>query len=265
MAKILIIDDDGIVRDALTVFFSRAGHQVFTASDGGNGVLAFKNTKPDLVILDRDLPVITGSAVFAKIRELSSATPVVILTGYDAPEDGNAYLRDGAASFLSKGDGLSNVLKEVERILGPGDKPAAAPIERRKQAPAPRNKKQGTVLVADDDESILNLLDRFLTSLGYKVLRAKNGDEAIKLSLSQKPDIVLLDIFMPDKDGIHVLKELGPQMPGTGFLMITGNDDEEVAKTCLRLGAFDYIPKPLNLACLESTVNARMLLQKNGG
>lgn len=118
MAKILIIDDDGIVRDALTVFLTRAGHQVNTAADGGNGVLLFKNTKPDLVVLDRDMPVKTGSVVFKEIREISKATPVIILTGYDAPEDAESYLRDGAASFLSKADGLSNVLDAVDKLLG---------------------------------------------------------------------------------------------------------------------------------------------------
>jgi DNA-binding response OmpR family regulator len=265
MANILIIDDDGIVRDALTVFLTRAGHQVTTAADGGNGLLVFKNGKQDLVILDRDLPVMTGSAVFAKLREVSAATPIIILTGYDEPEAAEAYLRDGAASFLSKGGGLSNVLDEVDRVLGI-DKPASAPkVERRRAPQAAPAADKGLVLVADDDLSILNLLDRFLSSLGYEVLRAPDGAIAVRLARERRPDIILLDIFMPEKDGVEVLRELLPEMPETGIIMITGNDDEELAKTCLRMGAFDYTPKPINLACLESTLKARMLLQKKTG
>lgn len=265
MANILIIDDDGIVRDALTVFLSRAGHQVTTASDGGNGVLAFKNGKPDLVILDRDLPVLTGSMVFAKIREISK-TPVIILTGYDAPEDAEAYLRDGAASFLSKGDGLSNVLTEVDRVLGVKKTDGKPPIERRKAgkpAPAQTDTPKAVILVADDDVAILAVLSRFLTSLGYQVERAEDGEAAIELAKARKPDIALLDIFMPKKDGIEVLKELSVELPGTGFIMITGNEDEEVARACLHMGAFEYIPKPVNLVALENTIKARLLLQKN--
>jgi DNA-binding response OmpR family regulator len=266
MANILIIDDDGIVRDALTVFLSRAGHQVQTASDGANGVLVFKNTKPDLVILDRDLPVMTGSAVFAKIREAAPKTPVIILTGYDAPEDAEAYLRDGAASFLSKGSGLSNVLEEVDRVLGIKRPQPGPKIERRKLEPrACSEEKKGLVLVADDDEAILNLLDRFLSSLGYEVLRAADGKVALELARTRRPDIILLDIFMPEKDGVEVLRELLPEMPETGIIMITGNDDEELAKTCLRMGACDYTPKPINLISLENTLKARILLQKNNG
>jgi len=265
MAKILIIDDDGIVRDALTVFLSRAGHQAFTASDGGNGVLAFKSGLPDLVILDRDLPVMTGSAVLAKIREISKSIPVIILTGYDAPEDAEAYLRDGAASFLSKADGLSNVLNEVDRVLGIKKKSAEPAIERRlSPAPAARGQAKGVVLIADDDVQILNILSRFLGSLGYEVLLAEDGAKAVELARSGLPDIVLLDLFMPAKDGLQVLTELFPEMPGAGFMMITGNEDEEVARACLRAGAFDYVSKPLNLASLENSIRARLLLQQKG-
>lgn len=267
MANILIIDDDGIVRDALTVFLSRAGHQVTTASDGANGVLAFKNGSPDLVILDRDLPVITGSTVFAKIREISN-TPVIILTGFDAPEDAEAYLRGGAASFLSKGDGLSNVLSEVDRVLGVKKSDGKPPIERRKNPTAPQPKtdtagsSKALILVADDDPAILRLLARFLESLGYDIELAEDGEVAVEMARVRKPDIALLDIFMPKKDGMEVLKELIAEQPGIGFVMITGNEDEEVARACLRMGAFDYISKPVNLDALENTIKARLLLQK---
>lgn len=253
MAKILVIDDDGIVRDALTVFLTRAGHEVVTAADGGNGALVFKNARPDLVILDRDLPVKTGSVVFKEIRAVSPGAPVIILTGYDSPEDAEAYLRDGAASFLSKGDGLSGVLDAVEKLLGaPGRcRPAAEPAAAK-----------GLLLLADDDQAILNVLTRFLGSVGFKVLTAKDGAEAVSVARERKPDIVLLDILMPKKDGIEVLKELVPEMPETGFIMITGNEDEDVARACLKLGAFDYIEKPVNLELLGNILKARMLIQR---
>jgi len=263
MAKILIIDDDGIVRDALTVFLTREGHSVTTAADGGNGVLAFKNTMPDLVILDRDLPVITGSVVFQKIRDISRSVPVMILTGYDAPEDAEAYLADGAACFLSKGDGLSNVLREAGRILGTPAHPGRFPIERRHQAETPADARTGgVILVADDDEAILKVLSRFLTDAGHKVITAADGVAAERLAREGKPDIILLDIFMPGKDGIEVLKDIVPEMRDTGIIMITGNEDEDVARACLKLGAFDYVPKPINLDSLEERIRARLLLQK---
>ena len=266
MAKILIIDDDGIVRDALFVFLTRAGHEVFTAADGANGVQVFKAALPDLVVLDRDLPILSGSGVFDKIREVSKNVPILILSGYNDPEEVGAYLRSGAAAFLPKSDGLSPVLAEIDRLLGVPAK-AAAPVTRSagpapdsavKTAPVPP---AGLILIADDDQETRSLLRRFLSSLAYEILEAKDGGEALELARARRPDIVLLDISMPKKDGVEVLKELAPEMPGTGFMMITGNEDEDLARRCLDFGAFDYVSKPLNLESLGGIVKARMLLQ----
>lgn len=124
MANILIIDDDGIVRDALSVFLMRRGHSVTTAPDGMNGILRFRSEPPDLVVLDHNLPFVSGSKVFAAIKRFSSTVPVVVLTGHDDPDEGAVYLKHGAAAFLSKGDGLSSVLTEIAELLGTGAKGA---------------------------------------------------------------------------------------------------------------------------------------------
>ncbi len=258
MAKILIIDDDGIVRDALSVFLTREGHTVSAAPDGGSGVEAFKRLRPELVILDRDMPVKTGSVVLKEIRELDKNVPVLILTGFDAPEDAENYLRDGATGFISKADGLSKALGAVDKLLG-GRKTAPA----AHAAAAPRGARP-LLLAADDDPAMLNVLLRFLSSQGYEVVAAADGEETLRLARERRPDLVLLDILMPKKDGIEVLRELAPEMPRAGFVMITGNDDEEVAKACLELGAFDYVQKPVNLELLGNIIKARLLVQRGG-
>lgn len=275
MAKILVIDDDGIVRDALAVFLTRAGHEVLTAADGANGVQVFKAALPDLVVLDRDLPILSGSGVFDKIREVSKTVPILILSGYNDPEEVSAYLRSGAAAFLPKSEGLSPVLAEVDRLLGAPPRTEAAPPKAAEPAapPAPRAPASpagktapvplgGTILIADDDEEIRRILRRFLSSMSYEVIEAKDGAEALALARMRRPDIILLDISMPKKDGIGVLKELVPELPGAGFMMITGNEDEELARQCLDLGAFDYIPKPINMESLGRIIKARLMMQE---
>ncbi|MBI4349886.1 MAG: response regulator [Elusimicrobia bacterium] len=117
----------------------------------------------------------------------------------------------------------------------------------------------GLVLVADDDPQVRKMLVRFLSSLGYTVIEAADGLAAIALALERIPDIVLLDLSMPGKTGLEVLKELAPGMPGTGFIIVTGNDDDEAAASCLRFGAFDYIPKPMSMSCLARSVKTWLL------
>jgi DNA-binding response OmpR family regulator len=117
-------------------------------------------------------------------------------------------------------------------------------------------------MVAEDDDQMRTVLARFFRSLGYAVTEAGDGDTAIALARREKPDIMLLDISMPGKSGLEVLKELSPEMPGTGFIMVTGNMEEKTACACLTLGAFDYVSKPVNLEALAHTINARLLIQR---
>lgn len=123
-------------------------------------------------------------------------------------------------------------------------------------------RESGLVLVADDDRRLRSVMERFIASKGYEVLEAADGREAIALARERDPDIILLDIIMPVKNGLDVLKELVPRMPGTAFIIVTGNGDEEVARSCLGLGAFDYLPKPVDLEVLAHTMKARLLVQR---
>lgn len=114
------------------------------------------------------------------------------------------------------------------------------------------------VLVVDDDEAMANAVCRFLASYGYGTLKAHDGGRALELARAARPDIVLLDIAMPVKDGVEVLRELLPELPGTGFIMLSGNGDEEAARACLKLGAFDYLSKPANFGDLETMIRTRL-------
>lgn len=260
MAKILLVDDDGVARDALEVFLSRAGHSVIAAADGGAGEQAFRRHAPDLVVLDRDLPVMSGSAVLKKIRE-TSAVPVVILTGHDAETDAGRYLKAGANVFLSKGDGLLPALDEIDRILGVKKvtavpRPAAAPAQSRAvRAPG---KGDGLVLLADDDIPFKRALARLLADDGYEVLQADDGERAVQLALVRRPDVAVLDVSIPGRDGVAVLRELAPELPRTGFIMLSGRDDGDVARACLEIGALDYLTKPADIEKLEGIISTFM-------
>lgn len=255
MAKILLVDDDGVARDALEVFLTRAGHTVITAADGGAGEQAFRRHAPDLVVLDRDLPVTTGSAVLRKIREASPGTPVIMLTGHDAEEDAERYLQAGATAFLSKGDGLLPALDEIDRVLGVKKVPAAP---RPAPVPAAPGKNKGVVLLADDDIPFKRALARLLADDGYEVLQADDGERATQLALVRRPDVAVLDVSMPGRDGVAVLRELAPELPRTGFIMLSGRDDGDVARACLEIGALDYLTKPADIEKLEGIISTFM-------
>jgi DNA-binding NtrC family response regulator len=105
-------------------------------------------------------------------------------------------------------------------------------------------------MIVDDDEGILNLLKRLLVSLGYEAILAHNGEEALQ-RMNEKPEIVILDILMPGMNGFEVLEKIKEQVPSTEVMVITGLEDTGIGIECLERGAFEFMPKPLNLDHLK--------------
>lgn len=110
------------------------------------------------------------------------------------------------------------------------------------------------VLIVDDEPVIVNLLQKFLTQKGYQTITASSGEEALKRVREDSPSLVLLDVYMPGKTGIEVLREIKQFQPTLGVIMVTAASDEGVGRKALELGAFDYVSKPFDLEYLEKVV-----------
>ncbi len=106
------------------------------------------------------------------------------------------------------------------------------------------------IMVVDDDDGILNLLKRFLVSLGYEAITADNGKEALE-RMNEMPEIVILDIMMPGMNGVQVLNKIKEKAPSTEVIVITGLDSTGLGIECLERGAFEFMAKPLNLDHLK--------------
>ena len=114
----------------------------------------------------------------------------------------------------------------------------------------------GSVLVIDDEADIRNLLEEILSEEGYEVVSAANAAEAREKRAATEPDLILLDIWMPDVDGISLLREWSRSNNGKTcpVVMMSGHGTVETAVEATRLGAFDFIEKPVSLAKLLHTV-----------
>jgi two-component system response regulator AtoC len=110
------------------------------------------------------------------------------------------------------------------------------------------------VLVVDDEPDVLDLLDEFLTGKGYEVTTAQGGPEALRKAKAERPHAILLDIRMPDMSGLEVLRRVREADREVGVIMITAVNEEETGREALKLGAFDYLVKPLDLAYLERSL-----------
>ncbi len=119
-----------------------------------------------------------------------------------------------------------------------------------------------TVLIVDDDPKLLNMLRRTLRYEGFRVLSATNGNEALAELRARRPDVVILDWFMPGLDGLSVLQRMRAQGDKTLVLMLTARDEVERRVEGLDSGADDYLVKPFAPAELLARIHA--LLRRPG-
>lgn len=118
--------------------------------------------------------------------------------------------------------------------------------------------KLGKVLIADDEPDILEILKYNLANEGYEVVTAKDGDEAIERAKLTKPDLIVLDMMMPRKNGVQVCEILRarPDFKQTLIIFLTALSDEGTQIKGLETGADDYISKPVSPKVFVSRVNA---------
>jgi len=116
-----------------------------------------------------------------------------------------------------------------------------------------------SILIIDDDSQILELLGMFLKNIGHDVFSASTAEKGLALARKKELDLILLDIMLPDGDGLSILSNLMKITPNVPVIMITGGSDIEVAEKCLQNGAVDYITKPFDFEYLRTTIMANML------
>ncbi|MBN1687747.1 MAG: response regulator [Candidatus Omnitrophica bacterium] len=108
------------------------------------------------------------------------------------------------------------------------------------------------ILVVDDEELLRRMIVDHFRDKGYPVREAEDGVKAIDACRQEKPGIVLLDLNLPDMDGLAVLAEVKKLYPDLVVLIFSGLTDEIRAKEAIRLGAYEYLVKPLSLMELEN-------------
>jgi two-component system, NtrC family, response regulator AtoC len=116
----------------------------------------------------------------------------------------------------------------------------------------------GKILVVDDDPEVRMATRDFLSSKGYEVALAEGGREALRMIDASPPDVVLLDVAMPDMDGMEALKRMVAMHPAMPVIMVTANADIEITSKVLQLGAADYVPKPFDLDYLDQAISIQL-------
>jgi PAS domain S-box-containing protein len=186
-ATVLVVDDDGAVRDLMQRFLSKEGFRVETAADGAEGMRLAREIQPDVITLDVMMPGMDGWAVLSALKAGPDThdIPVIMLTIVDDKNLGYAL---GAADYVTKPMDRDRLLAVVKKYG--------------------REKQPGSVLVVEDDPLTREMMRRLLEKEGWEVREAANGRLALEAMAQQRPELILLDLMMPEMDGFEFVQEV---------------------------------------------------------
>ncbi len=186
----LVVEDDDMAADLVRLLLEAEGFTVLLAGSGEDALVLAPQQPLSLITLDIHLPGIDGWEFLQRIRKSPgmASVPVVVISGSGA---GNLVLNSGASAVIQKPISRAQ-LKTSLASLG------LQPAEEHTR----------TVLVVDDDPKAVEVIAAFLPAPAYAVVRAFGGKEAIALAQSKRPDLILLDLMMPEVNGFDVVEAL---------------------------------------------------------
>jgi len=243
--KVLIIEDDKDFLEPIKSVLEKNEFDVSTAMDGEEGLKKAEKEKPDFIILDIMLPKKDGYAVCHNIKdnELLSHIPVLILTSLAKKKDGK-----NAAELLAKGHDADGFL---EKPVDP--KVLLEKVNTMLSEASEKKEKELNVLVVDDDPDFIAAIKMILEQNDYKVFIEYTGEDGLRAVREKDPDIVLLDVMLPEKDGFAVCKELkeDEKTKSIPVIMMTSvgekfTESEYAKAIAVTHQADDYIEKPVD-------------------
>jgi DNA-binding NtrC family response regulator len=253
---VLVVEDDPELRELYAAYLEDEGFTAARAADGLEALLQIKRVRPANVVLDLLMPRLGGLDALRRIKAFDPSIRVVVVTGAEDSALPGQALALGASAILKKPVAAETLLLALTETS-----PAGSPVSdvATTVPTTPPTRQAGRVLVVDDEAEVRALLEDFLAPKGYRVRSVADGAAALREVLKEAPDLVLLDIDIPQLDGLEALRAIRGVTREVRIVMISGKASLDMAKRALVYGAFDYIAKPFDLDHLSEVVAAAVL------
>ena len=202
---VLIIDDDAAMRDLISRFLEREGFRVRTVGDGPSGLALARQMRPSVILLDVMMPRMDGWAVLSALKADPELEGIPVVMVSNVNERGLGFSL-GAADYLSKPVEWGRLKQTLDRLRSEGP---TAPV-----------------LVVEDDEDTRKRMCTQLARAGWAVMEAENGRVALRRVAEMRPEMILLDLQMPEMDGFTFLKDLHahPEWHDIPVVVLTAKD-----------------------------------------
>jgi DNA-binding NtrC family response regulator len=272
--KLLLVDDEEEYIRTMAERLAMRDVSSQVALSGEDALRAVADEVPDVMVLDLRMPGIDGMEVLERVRREHPHVQVIILTGHGSEREERAARRLGAFEYLEKPADTQELVKTIRaawktalKLLKEGEEGFSRHMEAAAMAEAgvpdmalerlgrPSVAPVGLkVLFVDDEEDFVRTMaERMqMRDLGGDV--ALSGAQALAMVEEEQPDVMVLDLRMPGMDGMEVLRRVKREHPEVEVVVLTGHGSVQDEAEARRLGAFDYLQKPVDMAVLMETV-----------
>ena len=259
--RVLVVDDVDVNRQIAIEQLSAWGFRAQTAEDAQTGMALLEEATAagdpfDLAILDYFMPEIDGAMLARQIRQSESLqqTPLLILTSVDQPGDAKLFREIGVQGYLVKPARASLLLSTIKQILtaaSPGETEADLPVATELSEPPSSETSKIKVLVAEDNEVNQLVIRHMLPPKKYEIVVVGNGREAVAAFSSDRFDLILMDVSMPEMDGYEATRvirkrELEEGLKRTPIICLTAHVMAADVEKSMEAGMDDFLSKPIS-------------------
>ena len=267
-ARILVVEDEFATALDIASALRDAGHEVVGIADTVQRALEVaEETRPEMALVDVRLAGDGSGLDVSKVLQERFHAPSILITAH-LPY--SAAVRANAMGYIAKPFSAEEIVRTVAAALDwlrtgrhstipPAGLIPAYPIARDQGAETQGPGTVPSVLVVDDDRLLLKVLKECLSQAGYHVATAENGSDALRKYQQARADVVVLDVFMPEQDGIETIRSLKAIDPDVRAIMISGNiQGSTYLRMARNFGAQETLSKPFTCEAMTTVVQRLM-------
>ena len=251
--RILVVDDNATNRRILALQTAKWGMVVQDTEFPRAALEMLKAQSYDLAIVDMHMPGMDGATLAQKIREAGHTMPLVLFSSHGRKEATDSIFDATLAKPLRQSQLFDTLIGLLARDADAAPRPAAAPAKPRMDA-GMAERHPLRILLAEDNVVNQKLALRLLQQMGYRADVASNGIEAVECVARQPYDVVLMDVQMPEMDGLEATRRIVARWPGAAtrprIVAMTANAMQGDREECLAAGMDDYVTKPIRVDAL---------------
>jgi DNA-binding response OmpR family regulator len=265
---VLIVEDNPLTLQALIEYLQKLNLTTTVAHSGEEALRQVGETKPALILLDIMLPGIDGFETCSRLKAnpLTCEIPVIFLTALTDTESKVKAYEIGGVDYITKPFDFQEVAIRVDMRL------TFQRLQRRLQIKSSvmgsvegiKNRNESiTILIVDDNPLTLEAIVAYLRTFGFTLLTARSGDDVIEHLPQPLPDLILLDVMMPGRDGFATCRWLkrNPKTKHIPVIFMTALTDMEDKIKAFEAGGTDYVMKPHHYAEILNRINTHLTIR----